>query len=150
MAKQIDYTKIRPDIVRRKQLNVKPIFLIKELERLHPLLASSDGELAVECSFYHSAEGLHLMDLVISGQISVVCKRCLTPFDHQWHSSSTLQLDDEDRLNEDASDEQFERIPLTHDKAFNLMDVVVDEIVLGLPDKHPDDCPDVPELNYVN
>ena len=150
MAKQIDYTKIRPDIVRRKQLKVNPVFAVKQLQRLQDVLADETGELTVACRFYQSELGLQLMDLAINGQVTVQCKRCLAPFVYNWDSVNTLQLDAEDVLNQDAVDEQYERVALAHDKSFNLMDVVEDEILLGLPERHLNICPDVPELNYVN
>ena len=142
MAMQLDYTKLKPSLIKRKGLEVRHTFKISEIERLASWLANDQGSLMVECKFDWPEDGHIYMLLAINGTLNVQCKRCLEAFNYEWHSESTLQLNADDTLNEDRSDEAYERVILSHHGTFNLIDVIVDEVILGLPERHLTECPD--------
>ena len=142
MVMQLDYTKLRPRLIKRKGLEVRHEFDIRQLDRLRDWLACDEGTLKVECQFIWPEEGNVLMDLSIQGSLAFTCQRCLEPFDFDWFSQTRLELDEQDSFLDDASDEQYEKISLSYDGSFNLLDVITDEIMLGAPERHPDGCPD--------
>jgi large subunit ribosomal protein L32 len=141
MAKQLDYTKLNPRKIRRARLEVNHTFKINELGRLQDWLADELGEVTVQCDFKWELDDSILMTLAIDGDMTVLCKRCLGPFPYKWSSRSILALDEEDVINEDSSDLDYERVLIGHDGSFNLIDVVIDEIILGLPEYHVGACP---------
>ena len=150
MAMQLDYTRLKPSFIKRKGLEVKAIFKVTELERLLPLLASEEGELSADCEFIWPQDSDILMKLVLNGAFNVSCKRCLEPFKHDWHSDVTLKLCSDEPLDEHTSDEPYERVTLAHDGSFNLIDVIIDDLILGLPERHPTACPDNMVANLID
>lgn len=90
--------------------------------------------------------------LSVSGTISLMCQRCMTPLSFSIDSESVLILAKNDAradeiealLDDDAVD------VIVGSKAMNVMDLVEDEALLALPlaPKH-DACPDQGELDKL-
>jgi uncharacterized metal-binding protein YceD (DUF177 family) len=59
---------------------------------------------------------------------------------YEWSSETIILLDEEDTEIDGRSDEYFERIQMSYDGTFNLIDAIVDEVILGMPKTHPTDC----------
>lgn len=141
MAIQLDFTRLKPRLLRRKGIDVEHTFHLCDLERLSTLLADGEGSLNVKCDFEWPENGDILMNLQVMGSISVLCQRCLESFPFEWHSETILCLDEEEPLTQERFDEPYERVVMTHDGSINLIDIVTDEILLGLPGRHPNGCP---------
>lgn len=140
MAKQLDYTKINPRKLKRAGIAINHTFMVSQLERLASLLADGVGEVNVSCRFEWTETEAILMHLSIEGPLNVSCKSCLDTFTVKWSSKTTLALDNEDIINDDSSDELYEHVLMSFDGSINLIDVIIDEIILGLPERHPDEC----------
>ena len=90
--------------------------------------------------------GYPQLDLAVSGAVSLICQRCLTPFSFEFDSSATLVLaKDEasaDEIDTQLADESVEVVVGSH--SFDVMQVVEDEALLAIPlsPKH-DVCPGV-------
>tara|TARA_B110000879_G_scaffold206646_1_gene289011 strand:+ start:1716 stop:2162 length:447 start_codon:yes stop_codon:yes gene_type:complete len=140
MEKQIDYTKLNPRKLRRAKREVVHTFAVNELERLCSWLSDDSGQLEVRCQFNFPYEESIEMTMILSGQLKPLCQRCLEFFDYDWSSKTTLLLDEEDSLPEGMSDECYEHISMTHDGTFNLVEVIIDEVILGLPKTHQTEC----------
>lgn len=140
MAKQIDYTKLNPRKILRIGGEIKQTFNISELERLNSWLSDDKGLLNVHCRFERLHDDNVLMHMTIDGQLNPVCKRCLSAFDFNWHSSATFQFESEDDVIEGKCDESYESVAISHDGTINLIDIVTDEVILGLPNTHQEEC----------
>jgi uncharacterized metal-binding protein YceD (DUF177 family) len=140
MAKQLDYTKINPHKLRRAGIEIKHTFMVSQLERLGSWLADDSGELTILCQFEWTKADEILMHLVIDGEVNVSCKSCLKEFLVNWSSKTTLVLDKEDIHNDDSADELYEHVLMSHTGTVNLIDVVIDELILGIPERHPQQC----------
>jgi len=111
-------------------------------------LASSAGELAWSVAGGRHAAGVPQLLLDVSGQIQLVCQRCLSPMTHQMVSASTLLLAkdeaDADDIEARLDDESLDVI--VGSTSQDLMVLVEDEALLALPlSPRHDQCPgDVP------
>jgi len=120
---------------------IKHTFQVSELERLSSWLADDKGALTICCQFKIIPENSVLMTIEINGQLNVLCKRCMSAFAFNWSSTSDIQLDEEgDNIVEGNFDELYESVTLAHNGTFNLIDVVIDEVILGLPETHQEEC----------
>ncbi len=140
MAKQLDYTKINPRKLRRAGTEIKHTFMVSQLERLRSWLADDSGELTVSCQFESTVAEELLMHLTIAGQVNISCKSCLEEFLVDLNSKTTLVLDEEDIINDNSADELYEHVLMSHIGTINLFDIVIDELILGLPERHPQRC----------
>lgn len=140
MAKQLDYTKLNPRKIRRADIDIRHTLKVSQFERLCSWLANDEGELAVGCQFEFTQDNLILMNLEITGQLNLLCKRCLEPFVFDWSSVSIVQLEDEDKQADGFFDERYEKVLMSHDGTINLIDIVTDEVILGLPNTHQTEC----------
>lgn len=121
---------------------------VAEFARLSAELASAAGMLEWAIAGGRHAAGVPQLVLNVSGQIQLVCQRCLSPMAHQMASTSTLLLakdesdadDIEARLDDDSLD------VIVGSTSQDLMVLLEDEALLALPlsPRHPK-CPgDVP------
>jgi uncharacterized protein len=108
---------------------------VAEFARLSAELASSAGTLEWVIAGGRHAAGVPQLLLNVSGQIQLVCQRCLSPMAHQMASTSTLLLakdeadadDIEARLDDDSLD------VIVGSTSQDLMVLVEDEALLALP-----------------
>jgi uncharacterized protein len=121
---------------------------VAEFARLSAELASSAGTLEWVIAGGRHAAGVPQLLLNVSGQIQLVCQRCLSPMPHAMASESTLLLakDDAeaDEIEARVDDESLDVI--VGSTSQDLMVLVEDEALLALPlsPRHAD-CPgDVP------
>lgn len=140
MVKQLDYTKVNPRKLRRANRGICHTFEISQLERLGSWLFDDNGKVEVVCQFEFDSTDTIKMAMALNGRINFLCQRCARSFEYDWSSQTTLLLDEEDLEAEGLADEQYERIPLSYDGSFNLIDVITDEIILGMPKTHQTEC----------
>ena len=67
MNMQLDFTKLKPDFVRRKAIDVSVEVNLKQLHRLDGVLADNEGTLLVKCDFTKDEYGIDMMRLNIDG-----------------------------------------------------------------------------------
>lgn len=108
---------------------------VAELARLSAELASSAGTLEWSIAGGRHAAGVPQLLLNVSGQIQLVCQRCLSPMAHQMVSASTLILAkdeaDADDIEARLDDESLDVI--VGSTSQDLMALVEDEALLALP-----------------
>ncbi len=104
---------------------------LAEMERFAPLLATPQGEVAVELDFGIDAERRTFMHLRLHADVSLVCQRCLGPVQYA--------IEVERLLGVVTSEAQAERLPAIYEPLFFaeeplfLREVVEDELILSLP-----------------
>jgi uncharacterized protein len=120
---------------------------VAEFARLSAELADNAGMLAWTSTGGRHAAGLQL-SLKVSGEIALVCQRCLSALSHRLSSESTLVLAkdeaDADEIEARLDDESLDVI--AGSASMDLMALLEDEALLALPlsPKHAQ-CPgDVP------
>lgn len=92
------------------------------------------------------------LDLTVAGNVKLNCQRCLTSFDFEIDSASSLILahDEEeiDGIDEIMQDDSVDVI--VGSKVFNVLELIEDEALLALPlaPKH-DVCPDAKTLEAL-
>ena len=106
-------------------------FAVSELLRLSPLLATDKGEMYADLSFGVDDQGVRYLSGQVSGQVSMVCQRCLEAAPQDLAVAIDLGLA--------WSDEDAQRLPKSWDPwivgegAVDLYQVLEDELILGLP-----------------
>lgn len=89
------------------------------------------------CDFEVTASGQYdLLELHIQGQISVICQRCLSSFDHAYMHSVRLAICYDEQLAEKMM-AHYETV-VADNFQVNLTDIVTDELYLSVPEKHED------------
>jgi uncharacterized protein len=102
-----------------------------DLKRFRPLLASDEGLINVEMSFYRDEERRYLLSVVLEADVEVTCQRCLEPLMEHLASSSKLAVV--------WTDEEAAHLPkyldplLVGETPCDLWQVVEDELILALP-----------------
>lgn len=115
------------------------VYEIASFSRISDLLADNDGTVTVDLSFYRNESGLPAVKGQISGELSLVCQRCLEPV--------SIAIDNTIDLVLVGSDEDAERLQggyetyLVEEGRIVLQDFVEDEVLLNIPQlvMH-DDC----------
>jgi uncharacterized protein len=123
--------------VRNQQLWKRDVPVV-QLARLRDCLASDAGSISVELVGRHENKKLWL-DFSITGQVSLVCQRCLQPVVFPLQLEGELRVVDtidvltaEDQSNEEWSVDDIEDAVIA-DCPLSLLELVEDEIVLALP-----------------
>lgn len=117
---------------------------VAELPRLAEESLDKYGSLSWSLEGGAERHGHPQLELAISGDVRLVCQRCLTPFAFDIDSSSVLVLaPDEssaDEIDAQLDDENVEVIVGTH--SFDIRQLIEDEALLAIPlsPKH-DVCP---------
>jgi uncharacterized protein len=110
---------------------------IAELQRLQDMLETPQGVLQYTVQGGVDKQGIHFLDIEVSGQCRLRCQRCLEGFDYPVRLDTRLQLRDQaalDELDSDAAcaaEEEFDSI--LADKHLDVLDLLEDEILLSLP-----------------
>lgn len=113
---------------------------VAEMSRLNGLLESTRGEIAVELGFRIDERRIRALSGRLSGQISVICQRCLSgmpvPVDIAFRLGIVTS-----ELEASQLPEGYEALLATGDPML-LKDIVEDEIILALPiiPRHEDDA----------
>lgn len=104
---------------------------LKHFSRIADLLADDSGAVSVELSFLKNESGLSVIKGHVTGEISLVCQRCLEPVSIAIDNSIDLVLV--------GSDEEAERLQgsyetyLVEEGRIILQDFVEDEVLLNIP-----------------
>ena len=114
---------------------------VSGLERLHDALAEKTGIVVFRLAGRMSRQDKPQLVLEVTGQVPVVCQRCLGRLDYPLSIDSVLELiADEADLSQDELEDDT-RDFLVAQKELDVVALVEDEIILALPSapRH-DDC----------
>jgi len=110
---------------------LKGVLGLANLPRITDLLADSEGQVEVNCSFLNDEEGRHVLSIQFETELSVVCQRCMEPMGISVNSSSELGIVwSEDHASELPS--HLEPLVLGEEQG-DLWSAVEDELILSLP-----------------
>jgi uncharacterized protein len=108
---------------------------VAEMPRLAADCADNSGEITWSIQGGQTRHGYPSMTLSVSGNVQLVCQRCLTPFGYHLDSSTMLVLgkDDEeaDQIEEILDDESIDVI--VGSRTTDIRDLLEDEALLALP-----------------
>ena len=120
--------------------------LIADLHRLSNECANTLGSLSWSLNGGTNRLGYPKLVLSVNGKVQMMCQRCLTIFAFEIDSEQELILaKNEENADEiEALIEDDEIDVVVGSKAFNIMDLIEDEVLLAIPQspKHAV-CPDV-------
>lgn len=112
---------------------------LQSFDRLNDQLCNAEGTVHYVLSGFLGRDGRVCFELEISGQLSLVCQRCLGPVAFPLDVKSSLELVPEgfDLALEPLEDDDKDFLPWT--KTLDVGLLVEDEIILALPAvaKHP-------------
>ncbi|TXG88400.1 MAG: DUF177 domain-containing protein [Rhodocyclaceae bacterium] len=114
---------------------------VSGLERLHDALAEIAGSVVFRLAGRMSRQDKPQLVLEVTGQVPVICQRCLGRLDYPLSIDSVLELiADEVDLSQDELEDDT-RDFLVAQKELDVVALVEDEIILALPSapRH-DDC----------
>ena len=114
-------------------------FSLNALPRLRAECASGEGQVAWQLtgSTHNTggATGHPQLTLVVDGTVQLMCQRCMTPYDFQIQSTSTMLLaTDEksaDQIDATLEDDVLEVI--VGSKTFDINNLIEDEALLAIP-----------------
>jgi uncharacterized protein len=125
---------------------------VADLGRVSEDTADKSGSIAWSLQGGRDSHGHPRLTLSVSGQVKLMCQRCLTPFSFDVDSETMLVLA-QDEASVDAmealvDDESIDVIAGSH--AMNAVELIEDEVLLSLPlsPKH-DVCPDQEALEAL-
>lgn len=106
---------------------------ISELERLHDLLVSADGEISFRIEGFKGARGELLLQLNVSGGLPLECQRCLkaVPFDLEVDNLLQLVPEGAELSQDELEDDTRDFLPVVRE--LDVAELVEDEILLALP-----------------
>jgi uncharacterized protein len=108
---------------------------VAEMTRLAADCADNSGDITWSIQGGATRQGYPSMTLSVSGNVQLVCQRCLTPFGYHLDSSTMLVLgkDDEeaDQVEEILDDESIDVI--VGSRTTDIRDLLEDEALLALP-----------------
>ena len=114
---------------------------ISELERLHDIIDSTEGEVAVSLKFGWKY-GIRCLEGSVSADLDLICQRCLEPLKTRVSGQFCFALiTDADEI--DDLPDSMEPYLIEGDKQ-SVDDVVTDELLLSIPlvAKHSEECSD--------
>ncbi len=112
---------------------------IAQFSKLDSLVVVSEDELAVDICFYLSDHGYPAVKGQVSGQVKLICQRCMQVMPQLVDVSIGLLLLTQEQ---EMPDIETNLEPYIYDSSMiSLMDLVSDDIILSLPQvaRHPED-----------
>ena len=126
----------------KKSESLQGKIAVARFERARESLASSDGELSFRLIGEMDSRRRPTLVLTISGKIALTCQRCLAEFQHELDIDSRLMLVASEAKLPDLDDEDPDVDVVVASGKLNVLDLLEDEIILGLPlaPRHDYDC----------
>jgi len=123
---------------------------LSDLARLHDSLSRHDGVMRVSLTLEPSHRDKELLlTLHLKGELSVICQRCLSPYEAEFEVERTLLVENDDDQAPMTNDEPYERISASHLWTLDLFEVVTDELLLSMPRVHESACEDNLVTQYI-
>ena len=105
---------------------------LDRMKRLTALIAENDGEAAFRAAFYHDRENRAVIRLQVSAELVLICQRTLKPYTERVERRSRLGVI-EDLAEQETLPADYEPVLVDQHK-LALIDLVEDELLLGVPD----------------
>lgn len=108
---------------------------VSRLVRLHDLLAKVEGGVVYRLQGYLAERGQFRLRLQITGELSLVCQRCLKPVAFALDVDRVLELVTEtaELADDELEDDSRDFLPLPKSGELDVAALVEDEIILDLP-----------------
>lgn len=103
---------------------------LKTLDRLENVISNQQDEITVQLEFGKDIEGIRFVHGLISGQVELVCQRCLKPFMLAIKSEFALSPVKDDQEAKELST-LYEPLLMTNE--ILLKTIIEDELLLNLP-----------------
>ncbi|MBL78614.1 MAG: hypothetical protein CMH70_00890 [Nitrosomonadaceae bacterium] len=117
--------------------------------RLKDYLANNRGDLKYEINGILNKNDQSILQVIVKGEINLLCQRCLSEFAYALNLKSDLLLvNNEEELSYLDEDESIEGILATSD--MDIIELIEEEIILSLPisPRHKEDiCPEKELIN---
>jgi uncharacterized protein len=106
---------------------------VEDLDRLHDLLAEIGGEVAFRLTGFEGESGEPMLHLEVSGVLLLACQRCLEAVPCDLDVDSLLELIPEgaELSQDELEDDTRDFLPVVRE--LDVVELVEDEILLGLP-----------------
>ena len=106
---------------------------VAALARLHDALFDQSGAIAYELAGHVDREGKASMRLVLGGELVLRCQRCLGPVPFRFDVVRNFVLVPAGQALSDPADEAEDTEQLHADSKLDVIALVEDEVILGLP-----------------
>lgn len=106
---------------------------VAELNRLQDALYDRSGEIKYNLTGSTNKDGIASLRLVVEGDLSLACQRCLGPVKFRMHSDRMFELVAPGMALVDPADEPEEVEQMHADAALDVAMLVEDEVLLSLP-----------------
>ena len=118
---------------------------VSSLARILDMLADQEGELNYRVQGQMSPRRRPQLILEVDGRLSLRCQRCLEGIDYPVRVRSVLELisDEEDLTQEEIEDDSRDFLPAQAE--VDVLALIEDEIILGLPSVPRHECCALPE-----
>lgn len=149
MNREIDGLLIHPTKLCHEQARVEKSINIKDLDRLHAYIGSTEGE--IQLAFEIKAipyDGRLVLSLQLNGSLNILCQRCNETYD--WPLSISTNIMIEDGIAQSIQiDKDYEAVITDERGELDMLSVITDEMVLGLPFAHEGECQNTHYRKYV-
>jgi uncharacterized protein len=105
----------------------------RDLERLGDVLFSGDGKLDYRLQGRADAQGKLSIHLHVEGELVLVCQRCLGALKHRVDTTAHFVIVPNEGMMPAPEDEQDDADYLIADPKLDVISLVEDEVLLGLP-----------------
>ncbi len=117
----------------QKSHSIRGTIAPRDLERLQDVLFSNDGSLDYQLQGGINAQGKPELRLTLEGELMLACQRCMGGLRHRVDSVSRLVIVSDEEMMPAPGDEQDDEDFLVADPRFDVVALIEDEILLGLP-----------------
>jgi uncharacterized protein len=116
---------------------------VRNLTRLHDALADDTGGISYRLSGFVNAEGKPSLQLSVSGDLKLVCQRCLGSLDFRLDAEREFELVAQGVALSDPAEEADDVEQIYADPRLDVIGLIEDEVILSLPmvaSHEPDGC----------
>lgn len=117
----------------RKSLEIRGTIAVFDFSRLKDQLFSPEGEVQYSLSGSRNAEGQLQLELRISGNLELVCQRCLGPLAYSLDATTVFLLVADESGLPLPEDEREDVEYLVADAPIDVRALIEDEVLLGVP-----------------
>ncbi len=116
------------------------MLVLAKMARLGEALCDDAGEVQVQLNFGIDEEGYRYMRGTVSGELSLLCQRCMEPMAHRVELKLNLAIVG-NATEAEALPSYYDPL-MTGDQPLFLQDIIEDELLLALPivPRHDEDC----------
>ncbi len=117
----------------RESGELRATVAVAGLARLHDALFDQSGAIAYELAGRVDQEGKPWLRLALDGELVLRCQRCLGPVRFRFEAVRSFLLVPADQALSDPADEAEDTEQLYADPKLDVIALVEDEVILGLP-----------------